>query len=235
MTLRRFPEQLARSRTLRPPPDPTLNTANLEDRRTALLDAAETMLAEKGILQAGLQEIGARIGLAPYAVRAQYGSRDMVIEAVIDRHLDRLIDRLGDWERLDTQTDPALRLRLSIDHLLSLLYVGRKAQRVHMAAAAGASPHLERSLKLRQRHLAHYFAGLIAAALPETQGRSELAMPIAMNLMAMACWHILWFRGHGALGRQELGALLFHMVTAGARAAIEEGIGVWTQEEEAGQ
>jgi len=222
-----FPDRLARSYALRVGEKPVFRPAIQEERRDALLDIAETMMAEKGILQTGLQEIGARIGLPPYAVRAQYGSRDMVIEAVIDRHLDRLIDRLGDWEQFNTDPDPAQRLRQAIRHLLDMLYAYRHGQGVHVAAMSGASPHLNRLLKLRQRHLAHYYAGLIAAAVPETQGETELAMPIAMNLMAMACWHVLWFRDRGALDRAALSALLFHMVTAGAQAAIAEGIGAW--------
>jgi hypothetical protein len=36
-----------------------------EERRAALLDAAEGLFAAKGLLQTGLQEVGAAIGLAP--------------------------------------------------------------------------------------------------------------------------------------------------------------------------
>lgn len=196
-------------------------------RRDALLDAAEAMLAEKGLLQAGLQEIGARIGLAPYAVRAQFGNRDMVIEAVLDRHIDRLLDRIGAREALETDADPEARLRRAIVHLLDMLAAYRDGQRVHVAAVAGASPHLARTLRLRQRHLAHYYAGLIAAAVPQTEGKSELAMPVAMSLMGMACWHVLWFRERGALARAEYAALLAHMVIDGARAACAAGVGGW--------
>jgi AcrR family transcriptional regulator len=227
MTHRAFPGRLSRSYLLREGEKPVFRSDREEERRDALLDIAETMMADKGILQTGLQEIGARVGLAPYAVRAQYGNRDMVIEAVLDRHLDRLIDRIGDWERLTTELEPAERLRQAIQHLLGMLYAYRHGQKVHVAGVSGASPHLMRLLKLRQRHLVHYYAGLIAAAVPETQGKTELATPLAMNLMAMACWHVLWFRDRGALSREELAGLMFWMVTAGAREAIAEGIGAW--------
>ncbi len=234
MTHRAFPDRLSRSYMLRDGEKPIFRSEREDERRDALLDVAETMMADKGILQTGLQEIGSRLGLAPYAVRAQYGNRDMVIEAVLDRHLDRLIDRIGDWERFTTELEPEERLRQAIQHLLSMLYAYRHGQRVHVAAVSGASPHLVRLLKLRQRHLVHYYAGLIAAAVPETQSQTELATPLAMNLMAMACWHVLWFRDRGALSRDELEGLLWHMVTAGARAAIAEGLGAWPEGGEAG-
>ena len=196
-----------------------------EARRAALLDAAEGLFAAKGLLQTGLQEIGAEIGLAPYAVRAQFGNREMVLEAVLDRHMDRLIDRLGAYEAHAEAVDPTARLTEAVRALLDLLWAYWAGQRVHVAAVAGASPHLARSLKLRQRHVAHYYAGLIARAVPEAEGRTELAMPAALSLMGMACWHVLWFRERGALSRAEYARLLAHMVIDGVRAAALAGVG----------
>ncbi|MBV8705492.1 MAG: TetR family transcriptional regulator [Acetobacteraceae bacterium] len=196
-----------------------------EERRAALLDAAEGLFAAKGLLQTGLQEIGAEIGLAPYAVRAQFGNREMVLEAVLDRHMDRLIDRLGAYEAHAEAVDPAAWLTEAVRALLDLLWAYRAGQRVHVAAVAGASPHLARSLKLRQRHVAHYYAGLIARAVPEAEGRTELAMPAALSLMGMACWHVLWFREMGALSRAEYARLPAHMVIDGVRAAALAGVG----------
>jgi AcrR family transcriptional regulator len=198
-----------------------------ERRREALLDAAERLLAEKGLSQTGMQEIGAAIGLAPYATRAQFGNRDMVIEAVMERHLTRLLDRFETWRALDRTADPAERLADAAHVLLELLGVWRDGQRVHVAAVSGASPHLARRLKLKQRHLAHFFAGLIAAAVPEASGRAELAMPAALSLLGMACWHVLWFREMGALKRGDYARLVSHMVIEGVRTAASAGVGAW--------
>jgi AcrR family transcriptional regulator len=176
-------------------------------------------------LQTGLQEIGAAIGLAPYAVRARFGNREMVLEAVLDRHMDRLLDRLGAYRAHAEGHDPGERLLGAIRDLLDLLFAYRAGQRVHVAAVAGASPHLARSLTLRQRHLVHFYAGLIARAVPEAEGRTELAMPAALSLMGMACWHVLWFREQGALSRAEYARLLAHMVTDGVRAAASADVG----------
>jgi TetR/AcrR family transcriptional regulator len=158
-------------------------------------------------------------------VRAQFGNREMVLEAVLERHMDRLIDRLGAYEAHAEADDPAERLTQAIRALLDVLWAYRAGQRVHVAAVAGASPHLARSLKLRQRHVAHYYAGLIAPAVPEAEGRTELAMPAALSLMGMACWHVLWFREMGALSRAEYARLLAHMVIDGVRAAALAGVG----------
>jgi AcrR family transcriptional regulator len=227
MKQRPWPASLASSDALRQSKRPSWRSREQEQRRDALLDAAEQFFAEKGLLEATLQEIGQAIGLPPYAVRAQFGNREMVVEAVLDRHLDRLIDRIGAWQSHAEPADPGDRLCQAIGHLLTMLHAYRHAQRVHVAAVSGASPHLTRTLKLRQRHLVHFFAGLIADAVPETEGHTELAMPLALSLMGMACWHVLWFRDMAALRRDEYAHLLTHMVIDGARAAIAAGIGGW--------
>lgn len=222
MRTRSFPARLAGSAALREP------RRAAETRREALLDAAERLVAEKGLLGASLQEIGAAIGLAPYAVRAQFGSFEMVVEAVLDRHIDRLIDRVRDYEfHLDGEAaDPPARLARAITTLLDMLAAYADGQRVHVAASAGASPHLVRALRLRQRHLAYFYAGLIEAAVPEAAA-NELAMPAALSLLGMASWHVLWFRDRGALSRAEYGRMLAHMVIAGVRATAADGIGRW--------
>ncbi|MGH7043163.1 MAG: TetR/AcrR family transcriptional regulator, partial [Acetobacteraceae bacterium] len=198
-----------------------------ERRREALLDAAERKLAEKGLLQTGLQEIGAAIGMAPYAVRAHFGNREMVVEAVLERHVERLTTRVGEWNALCGAADPAERLTDAVRVLLELLGAYRDGQRVHVAAISGASPALARALKLKQRHLVHFYAGLIAAAVPEASGRTELAMPAAMSLMGMACWHVLWFREMAAVSRGEYARLVAHMLIEGVRAACAAGVAAW--------
>ncbi len=222
-----WPESLAGSAALRQGGTRVWRNREQEERRAALLDAAERLFAAKGLLQTGLQEIGAEIGLAPYAVRAQFGNREMVLEAVLDRHMDRLIDRLGAYGAHAEASDPGELLSGAIRNLLDLLWAYRAGQRVHVASVSGASPHLARSLKLRQRHLVHFYAGLIARAVPEAEGRTELAVPAALSLMGMACWHVLWFRDLGALTRGEYARLLAHMVIDGVRAAAAAGVGGW--------
>ncbi len=221
-----FPERLANSATLRRPDEPaSYRSAVQEEYHHTLLNAAEKLFAEKGMSQTNLHEIAAITGLPTYAVRAHFGNKDVILQSLLDRHLDRLIDRTALFESTNTETDPVARLRLAVHGLLEALNTYRHAQLVHTAGSCAAAPHLMRSLRLRQRHLAHYYAGLIAAAVPGAEGETELVMPLAMSLMAMACWHVLWFRDAGAISREEYAGLVTHMLIAGAREAIAEGIG----------
>jgi hypothetical protein len=111
--------------------------------------------------------------------------------------------------------------------LLDAMAGWANGQRVYVAGVNGASPALVRALKLKQRRLTHLFAGLIAAAVPEASGHTELAMPAAMSLMGMACWHVLWFREMAALSRREYARLVTAMVVAGVREAAAAGVGGW--------
>lgn len=226
---RAWPEKLAASSVLRQSRRVSWRTSEQEKRRDDLLDCAERLLSEKGLLQVSIPEIGDDVGMPVFAVRNQFGNRELIVEAVVDRHVDRLIDRIGVYQEHSEATDPVDRLRAAIGHLLDMLWAYRHGQRVHVAASSGASPNLGRTLKLRQRHLVHFYAGLIVAAVPEAEGRTELAMPAALSLMGMACWHVLWFRDLGALSRAEYARLLAHMVIDGLRAATASGVGGWEE------
>jgi len=222
MPRRTYPAALARSTSFRPP---KRFHDSAEDRHQAVLDAAEQRFAS-GFSRAALPDIAAATGLTVNHVRSLFGNRDVLIEQLLDRHMDRLIDRLGVHQSHNDATDPAERLSQAIASLLDMVWAYRAGHRVHVAASNGALPQLAASLKLRQRHIVHVYAGLIAAAVPETDTH-ELAMPAALNLMGMVSWHVLWFREMGALTRAELARLLTHMVTDGVRAAAREGIGRW--------
>lgn len=223
---RHFPAKLAKSASFRKPDERTSYRSAIQNEfNDALLNAAEKLFAEKGMWQTNMHELGAMCGLPPYAVRAHFGNKDLILQNLLDRHIDRLIDRTALCEAFNEESDPVARLRLAIHGLLEALNTYRYAQLVHTAGSCAASPQLVRSLRLRQRHLAHYYAGLIAAAVPGVEGETELAMPLAMSLMAMACWHVLWFRDGGAIHRDEYAGLLTHMLVAGGREAVAEGIG----------
>lgn len=166
-----------------------------------------------------MREIGAAIGLAPYAMRAQFGSREMIAEAVAGRHMDRLIDCIRICETDVEVIDPIARLGTAICDLLDMLWACRYGQKVYVAAVSAASPALGHTLQRRQRHLVHFYAGLIAAAVPEAAGVAGLATAAAFSLMGMASWHVLWLGDCGGLARAEYAGLLTRMAIDGVRAA----------------
>lgn len=224
------PANLPTSTSLRPGRSPP---AYADERRDARLRAIAGVFAERGLMGVAFPHIAAAIELPMQTARAQFGNKELALEAVLDRHLDMVIDRLRLWDEAEQPTSPEQRLTLAIEVLIETLDAHRPAQRVHVAAMHGAPPRLARTLMVRQRYVTHWFAGLIAAAVPEMEARADLAMPLAMSLLGMACWHVLWFRELGAVARREYARLLALMLTEGARAGLREGLAAWEAPEHA--
>ncbi len=215
----RYPESLVSDKLWEP------DDAFLRQRRQEILDIAERLFAENGLLPTSLAHIRDATGISYGPMRGHFSTKDAVVGAVLERHLNRLIERVSVYRGVDDNTDPNERLVWAIHDLLAMMSAYKDGQRVFTAAIAGAAPHIKRALKLRQRHLAHFYAGLIADAVPEAAGRTELAMPAAMNLMGMAAWSVLWFRQGAALSFEAHARLLAHMLIAGLPAAAAAGLG----------
>jgi AcrR family transcriptional regulator len=64
------------------------------DLRGALLDAAETLVRERGVDGWSLREASARVGVSPSAAYHHFGSRDVLVHALSERVLARLGERL---------------------------------------------------------------------------------------------------------------------------------------------
>src|SRR5215470_13639742 len=65
------------------------------DLRTALLDAAEALIRERGLDGWSLREASIRIGVSPSAAYHHFDSRDGLVRALSERVLARLGERLG--------------------------------------------------------------------------------------------------------------------------------------------
>ncbi|MFI8851273.1 TetR/AcrR family transcriptional regulator [Streptomyces sp. NPDC053499] len=66
------------------------------DLRTALLDAAEALVRERGTQGWSLREASARVGVSPSAAYHHFASRDVLVRAVSERVLARLGTRMSE-------------------------------------------------------------------------------------------------------------------------------------------
>ncbi|MGV0607521.1 TetR/AcrR family transcriptional regulator [Mycolicibacterium sp. XJ1904] len=98
----------------------------IEHTRQILLDAAEEVFARKGLTGAALEEIADAAGFTRGAIYSQFGAKEKLFLAVVDRQRQRFLDgfievmmsfhRLGDvdvdeladrWRQLSSGTDRA--------------------------------------------------------------------------------------------------------------------------------
>jgi AcrR family transcriptional regulator len=63
--------------------------------RTALLDAAQAIFAERGYYGVGLEEIAQAAGFSKGAIYSNFGSRQKLFLAVLERRNQRLLDAYG--------------------------------------------------------------------------------------------------------------------------------------------
>ena len=65
------------------------------ERRAALLDAAQEILAEKGLPRVTVREVAERAGVKPALVNYYFGSKDDLLRAVADRISAKLLASIG--------------------------------------------------------------------------------------------------------------------------------------------
>jgi AcrR family transcriptional regulator len=78
------------------------------DLRDALLDAAETLIRERGVAGWSLREASVRVGVSPSAAYHHFSSRDALVDALSDRVLARLGERMS--RAASRVRDPAQRV-----------------------------------------------------------------------------------------------------------------------------
>jgi AcrR family transcriptional regulator len=119
-----------------------------EHTRQILLDAAEEVFARKGLTGAALEEIADAAGFTRGAIYSQFGAKEKLFLAVVDRQRQRFLDgfaevmmsfhRLGDvdidelaerWRQLSSGTD-----RAALGHELKLFLLRNPDARQRVAA-----------------------------------------------------------------------------------------------------
>ncbi|WP_281646881.1 TetR/AcrR family transcriptional regulator [Parendozoicomonas sp. Alg238-R29] len=145
-----------------------------------ILDAAESLFAEKGFSETSLRTITSRAKVNLAAVNYHFGSKNVLIQAVFTRFLDPFAEGLG--KRLDhiesTGEEP------SLEELISMLFIevlrvkprGQNDLKVFMRllalAYAQAQGHLRKHLQAIYGHVfTRYFRLLVKVApgLPENE------------------------------------------------------------------
>ena len=75
--------------------------AKRENRLSEILDCAELHFVEKGFHGAGISRIAKECGISVGHLYHYFSSKDMLVEAVVERELTRQQERLADFQALD--------------------------------------------------------------------------------------------------------------------------------------
>ena len=87
------------------------------EAREALLEAAQELMAERGLPRVTVREVAERAGLQPALVNYYFGGKEELLQAVVDRVAGRLLARAA--ERADSDGTPRERLRAMLRSMVA--------------------------------------------------------------------------------------------------------------------
>jgi AcrR family transcriptional regulator len=184
---------------LEPPPTlpRTLSSADVEDFRARLCDAAEHMFAERGPAAVTMRELAAAVGVSPMTPYRYFKDKDAILAAVRARAFDRHADHLEAAYAAHAH-DPATRplalaqayIQFALDHpeAYKLMFD------VHQPSA-GSYPDLVRAGERSRRTM--------SLQLEESPGEATPVPKAEADLIA----HMYWAALHGPLMLQMSGML----------------------------
>lgn len=170
---------------------------SVSERRDELLEQAIDVFARHGVTGTSIRRLGTALGVASSTLYHHFGSKEGLLDAVVEPHLDKvdaLLDELG------TGADPAVMLRRYLELLLEGWKVVRLLERdldIHHHPVHG-----ER-LRDQAQRLRSVLAG--AGAGPEDELRAAAALGTLRR---------------PALRREELPAIQPDVVVTAALAAL---------------
>lgn len=104
------------------------------EAENALLDAAAELISEQGIVQTSLAQIGERAGYSRGLVNHHFGSKDVLIERLIERSRHYFLSRMD----FSDETTGLERLLKAADYLVSV-YIKPKPQTPALLVMWGAA------------------------------------------------------------------------------------------------
>jgi len=201
--------------------------------RERLLDAAERLFAAHGLAGASLRSINAEAGLSPAALHYHFGTREALVEAILERRMSELMERRRELlDSLEERGDGSPRdvIDALIRPLTELLArEGEGGRRyVRLLCRLQADGDLDPRFVLgRYREGVERLEPLLQRALPHQPVhivRLRLALATDLMLRSLADWEnlaTLWSAGEPALSLDELVTALLDFLAGGLESACD--------------
>ena len=197
-------------------------------RRTAILDAAEQVFADRGALSASLDEVRTRAGASPSSMYHHFGGMEALTLALLERTFERLFAELA------TRVTSTKSARACIESLVrghvAWVHANRRAARVmYQLMSLELSPRISAPLARRKaellepvvRHFAHFvalgqlpdltplqFDVLVLGTAHEACRRTLAGAPLEIDWLNATLPAMAWSAISGHLREQPLGARL---------------------------
>lgn len=167
--------------------------AHVNARRTAILDAAERLLAEHGVADVTLVQISERTGLAKSGLLRYFDSREAIFLEILDRHREAWLQRLS----AELPVIPAEPGRYGVETAFasaiarSLIEAPELCDLIAaMAAVLERNVSVEFARSFKARAAAHHdrLSGLIRAGLPHVDADGSHHFAGAVFIITAGLW-----------------------------------------------
>jgi AcrR family transcriptional regulator len=152
-----------------------------EERRGQLLDAALELFGTVGYTATTIEALCAAAGLNPRYFYEQFETREQVLRAVYDRHVEQVLRTVLEvLERAGPE--PRARLEVGLRAFIEATLADERGARVNYFELVGVS----RELEAHRRHVLRTYAELIAGQLEQLDGAPAGLVAGDRRLSAMA-------------------------------------------------
>jgi AcrR family transcriptional regulator len=179
---------------------PRIRSDDYETKAQAIMDSAAAIFAKEGYPAAKMQDVAKACGATKSMLYHYYPTKDDLLFAMLQEHLQRLIAALE--EAMASDASASARMRTVVEAYTQKSNQSRRRHMVAMNDVKFLPKAKQTPLINLQRQLTALVARLLRELnpdLPET-----VYMPYTMMLIGMLNWTDFWYKPSGSVKPKEL-------------------------------
>lgn len=190
---------------------------DFEEKQHGILLHAARVFASQGMDKASMSQIAAEAGVSKSLLYHYYPSKDALIFAIIEDHLESLELALAEADVPDLP--PEERLEVLVRTVLEAYRGSDDQHKVQLNAGAALTEEQSRTITELERRIVRYFSNVILETKPElADPERPLLMPVTMSLFGMLNWVYMWFRDNGPVSREDYASVATTLILEGVKA-----------------
>jgi len=173
-----------------------------DDKHQHILDSAADLFAQKGFVNASINDIAAACRMSKSALYHYHKSKEAILFAILSTHVRTV---LADARAaLDGIAEPELRLCRFVASLMGNYASARSKHIVLLNETGSLAAAEEREVRDLGRKLVALAIDVLTPLNPELMAKRQLRKPYAMFFYGMVNWTYTWYDATGALKPDEL-------------------------------
>ncbi|MGJ8544073.1 MAG: TetR/AcrR family transcriptional regulator [Sulfitobacter sp.] len=186
-------------------------------KRELILEKAAMVFAREGYGRASVSQVAQACGISKANIYHYYSSKDEVLFAILETHLQGLRDRVL---ALDLGgMAPAEQLRAAVAEILFAYEGADDAHKVQAMGMEALDPALQKQLRGYQRDLVQHLSEILETCAPQVfTGDGAKLRAVTMSVFGMLNWFYMWQSGAGRGARRDYAALVSTMTLKGITA-----------------